>query len=434
MIKTWAFRFVSLCLACCAILGFEYILRLAKPDLVTSIERFRMNTEQNDARRFSVLKKQDPDLLWILKPYSSLSEREALNSHGFRGPDFSIEKPPDTYRILILGDSRSFGFGLMNYDDIYPARMQQYFNQTLSNTQVEILNLSVIGYSSYQGKILLEKYGKLLQPDLVIIWFGFNDLLYYFVSDQIAASQPHIQKTLSKFLNHIYIYQWLSQIWNKFLNPTIRNMEFEQPIIERVPPVNYEQNLFEMIHNIQKIGAQAFVLSTPVREAPPLVLNSLIRKTKTDSGKTLISSIIQYEIDGYWLMDKWEFPGTESELDVLLKNNPDIAVLHYFKALKLIEKGETEAAQSAFDESKKLDYTKRVVTVYNEIAQKVTNEANGDFVDLVSIFKEYRDYPLFLDDCHPNHNGHNLIASRILETITGIPSRQQDSYDMVSMD
>ncbi len=431
MIKTWVFRITSICLACCIILSIEFVLRIAKPDLARSIECFRMNTERNDARCFSAIKKQDPDLLWKLRPNSPLSENERLNSHGFRGPEFSIVKPPDTYRVLILGDSRSFGFGLVNYEDIYSARIQHYFDQTFGQGKTEILNLSVIGYSSYQGKVLLKKFGNILKPDMVIIWFGFNDLLYYFVSDQAAASQPQIQKCMYRFLNRSYLYQWLSQIWSKRLNPTSRNLEFDEPITERVPPDNYRQNLSEMILYIQQMGARALLLSTPVRDAPPLVLNSLIRKTPSDSGKLLISSVVQYDIDGYWLMDKLEFPGTEDELDRLMEKNPDMAILHYFKALKLLEKGEFDAAQSAFRVAEKLDYTRKVVAEYNEIAQKVADEKHVIFIDLASTFEKFSNYPLFLDDCHPNINGHNLIAARIIETLTGIPSRQQNSYAIV---
>lgn len=430
--KIWIHRCFGLVLSCLVILGFEGILRVTKPDLADPVERFRLNTQKTDARRFSALKIPDPDLLWVLKPSSSLSEHEKLNSHGFRGPDFSIAKPQDVYRIVILGDSRSFGFGLENIEEIYSRRMHHFFEQNYERGTVEILNLSVIGYSSYQGKKLFSRFGRLLEPNLVIIWFGFNDLLYYHISDHMAASQPAILKHLHGLLNRAYLFHWLSGFWKVYLNPSGKMVDMEQPITERVPKENYEQNLRDLVQDIQKIGARACILSTPVRRVPPLVLNSLIRKTACDSGRTRISLVTQYDIGGHWLMDKFEFPGTETELDMLLEKNPDIAVLHFYKALKLLEKGEADAAERAFSEADRLDQTRITVRFYNDIAQKVARETNAAFIDLVPIYDAYSHYPLFLDDCHPNSNGHNLITSRIIETITGIPSHSSDPPGAVS--
>src|SRR5271154_5995152 len=53
----------------------------------------------------------DPDVGWKLKPGASgwqASEGRALievNRDGFRGPEYSLAKPPDTLRIAVLGDS-----------------------------------------------------------------------------------------------------------------------------------------------------------------------------------------------------------------------------------------------------------------------------------------------------------------------------------------
>jgi lysophospholipase L1-like esterase len=431
-IKTWTYRFFGLVLACLILIGFECVLRIARPDLATPVERFRLNTQKTDARRFSALKIPDPDLLWVLKPSSSLSEHETLNSHGFRGPDFSTAKAPDVYRIVILGDSRSFGFGLENIEEIYSQRLQRFFDQSYERGTVEILNLSVIGYSSYQGKKLFTRIGRHLKPNLVVVWFGFNDLLYYHISDHMAAYRPAILKHVFCILNRAYLFHWLSGIWKVHLNPSGKMIDMEQPITERVPLENYEQNLREIVQDIHETGARACILSTPVRRAPPLVLNSLIRKTVSDTGRTRVSLVTQYDIDGHWLMNAHEFPGTEAELDMLLEKNPDIAILHHFKALKLLEKGENESAERSFSDAEKLDHTRMVVRRYNEIAQQVAREMNAAFIDLIPVYETYSHYPLFLDDCHPSSNGHNLIASRIVETITGIPSRSSDSSAAVS--
>ena len=59
----------------------------------------------------------DPALYWKLKPnqdcYTKIDHKPVhINSHGTRGPEFETRKPANTTRILSLGDSRTFGWGL----------------------------------------------------------------------------------------------------------------------------------------------------------------------------------------------------------------------------------------------------------------------------------------------------------------------------------
>ena len=61
----------------------------------------------------------DPSLYWKLKPnqncYTKIGHKPVhINSQGTRGPEFQIQKPPNTIRILSLGDSRTFGWGRRN--------------------------------------------------------------------------------------------------------------------------------------------------------------------------------------------------------------------------------------------------------------------------------------------------------------------------------
>ena len=60
-----------------------------------------------------------PDSLvyWTLRPnqtcYTKINHKPVrVNSHGTRGREFSVEKPPNTFRIVSLGDSKTFGWGL----------------------------------------------------------------------------------------------------------------------------------------------------------------------------------------------------------------------------------------------------------------------------------------------------------------------------------
>ena len=104
----------------------------------------------------------DEQLFWRLPP-----NQDGTNALGFRGRDWVIPKPPDVYRVMFLGDSVLRA---------YPGLVELILNADRSRTEfVETLNLSVEGYSSYQGRILTDRLGAVLEPDLVIVSFGWND-------------------------------------------------------------------------------------------------------------------------------------------------------------------------------------------------------------------------------------------------------------------
>src|SRR5881628_3218451 len=69
----------------------------------------------------------DAKLYWKLKPnqdcFTKIDHQPVhINSHGTRGPEFASKKPANTFRILSLGDSRTFGWGLAD-NETYSRRL-----------------------------------------------------------------------------------------------------------------------------------------------------------------------------------------------------------------------------------------------------------------------------------------------------------------------
>ena len=87
----------------------------------------------------------DPLVYWRLKPnqncYTKINHKPVhINAHGTRGSDFAVPKPPNTIRILSLGDSRTFGWGLSD-DETYSALLQKRLQKALGESRkVEVIN------------------------------------------------------------------------------------------------------------------------------------------------------------------------------------------------------------------------------------------------------------------------------------------------------
>ena len=84
-------------------------------------------------------------------------------------------KPNDVFRVVTLGDSLTFGFGI-DYENTWVSILASHLKANAPRgIRVEVINAGVISYDSALGKQLLEDRILALQPDLVLIGFGFND-------------------------------------------------------------------------------------------------------------------------------------------------------------------------------------------------------------------------------------------------------------------
>lgn len=94
-----------------------------------------------------------------------------LNQKGYVGRIYDNERDYDKTRILMLGDSIAFGFGV---------RPEETFSSILdlSEEQVEVINLAVQGYGTDQELIRFQEEGLYYKPDVVILNFCLgNDFM-----------------------------------------------------------------------------------------------------------------------------------------------------------------------------------------------------------------------------------------------------------------
>jgi lysophospholipase L1-like esterase len=141
--------------------------------------RLRPQPPWKDTVTFSDFKylEYDPVLAWRNQAnYSSADLR--INGAHFRGKEeVSVQKPPGVERVVCLGDSRTFGIwldsGRLRFDNAYPPMLETLLRS--HGSAVEVLNAGVVGYSSAHGLRQLMTRVLRLQPDIVVVAFGFND-------------------------------------------------------------------------------------------------------------------------------------------------------------------------------------------------------------------------------------------------------------------
>jgi lysophospholipase L1-like esterase len=104
-----------------------------------------------------------------------------LNSKRLRDREFSYVTQDNVFRVLVLGDSNTFGQGIKDHKDTYPKLLEKKLNNNNNNNNkeditYEIINAGVRGFGTKDELNYWNKEGIKYNPDLVIIAYFFDDL------------------------------------------------------------------------------------------------------------------------------------------------------------------------------------------------------------------------------------------------------------------
>ncbi|WP_447598974.1 SGNH/GDSL hydrolase family protein [Nitrospira sp. Nam80] len=113
----------------------------------------------------------------------------SLNELGFRDAEHTVHKPPDVQRVLIVGDSLAFGWGVTNTDDRFGEQLAAHLRkQTAANW--EVLNAS-LGDTNTLAHIQYLQTMQRYQPDVILLLYAFNDIDYVVpVTPREGPSEP----------------------------------------------------------------------------------------------------------------------------------------------------------------------------------------------------------------------------------------------------
>ena len=98
------------------------------------------------------------------------------NKHGYRDYEYSLEKPEGVFRVLVLGDSQTFGSGIKNLEETWVKKLEAKLQNESRNASIEVLSISGPGWNSDTHLYELFKNGFKFNPDLVILAYYHNDI------------------------------------------------------------------------------------------------------------------------------------------------------------------------------------------------------------------------------------------------------------------
>lgn len=350
---------------------------------------------------------------WERKPgYKGLAagghERE-FDAAGYVTADSTQVSDATKQKIVFIGDSNTFGYGVST---------RSSFVEVVEGLLpgVSAINLGVIGYTSYQGRVTFEQYAPLLKPDLVVVSFNYNDrraiLDPGWVDGEEEFQRMYVTRsnagaTVAGFLDASYLVRALRRV---MIIGGLMNDGGEKRIDAWRPRVSeeaYRRNLSQIAEEAKRLGIPVMFL---LLKDNPLESYHLKEGIKSLQGVA----------------------GTKSEamaiahLAVAVESTnmfTDLARLYLAKAYQAQGNGPkaVKALVSTFPfRSLQGGRPIRLDTAYNDIMRQVASTYGSELVDATIMQDEHPD--AYIDFCHFNEEGHHRVAELLASRISHLLS------------
>jgi lysophospholipase L1-like esterase len=155
---------------------------------------------------------------------------------GHRDREYSRTKPEGVFRVIGIGDSYSYGFGIPR-QKVFLKVAEQELNRR-AGRPVEVINFGVPGYNTAMEAAVLEELTPTWHPDLVVIQFSRNDWnLPNFIQT------PGNGLVARSFALHVVLSR-LARTWPAFIKHDVMGYRFDGPVfpvpgLEHVPIENH---------------------------------------------------------------------------------------------------------------------------------------------------------------------------------------------------
>lgn len=293
------------------------------------------------------------------------------NSLGFRGDEFSPKKQKGIYRIFCLGDSIAYGSSSNDNHDTFPYNLEKELLKKYKN--IEVINAGVPGWSSYECLIDLQLRLIDLEPDLIIIHLGINEVNARMVepsaykSDNSGSRLPLPIFYVDGVLNHLTLVRVLRTKFGK-----------------RRPP-------FTVFSGIVNVTPTSYVNDFQIQKMQDIYPKNMFKKNSA-------LSILEQNKPVYFERNIRSMiaVAAEYDCDVLLSS---------FAFSTLFEEEPRSASKEYVRGYREL----------NEVVKRIAKEKKTYFLDLCKLISQDREY--WSDGRHLSAKGEKLKAGYVADYI-----------------
>jgi len=365
---------------------------------------------------------QDSLFFWKLKPNLDINFQDVnvrTNSFGLRSRQFNSTEDKNNFRIICLGGSSTFGWGVSG-EDTYPFQLEKLLREKYDAKNIEVINAGIIGYTSHQGLLLLNNQILKFNPDVITVSYLVNDVdkhRFYRNSslpDKLVNSRNKLIVFLESCLEKSKFFKIIKKLIVHLKGSKVKfygNVTGTYSKNRRVSVLDYKNNLRKIIDIVQTNEIKILLIKMPIG-FPFKGEISVSAKKKSD--KYIVESLNYANSDNY---DR-----AIVELKKALEYNPYSSKAFYYLGTYCEIQKDFKKAEMYFQKAKEMEFFEcaKLSKIYNRAMQNIASNRNVALVDVVTPFEEDSE-SLFVnpthDFVHPNAKGHKIISKRIFDAL-----------------
>jgi lysophospholipase L1-like esterase len=323
----------------------------------------------------------------FLQGKTAKNDNLPVNSLGFRGEEIQENKPENTFRIVVLGGST-----VLNREVAYEKNavrlLEKKLRQKYPQKKIEVINAGQSGYTSEHSLIQYMFKIRDLQPDLLIMWHGINDM-------GVSCTYPG-QTYGSYKSDYSHAFGPLAKIVFDYFRP--------QPVIQ-IKLVSADFLLQAFRDNLYSDVTKHLFIKRLEQQAK----NYRENKNTIFTHEFPSLNAYQRNLDYFILLTK------EQNTPLILGNQPNIFIQN--PTIKETEKILSPRLVCIKDNKNySLESLHYGVTLFNNTTKKIAEENDVLFVDLDN--KVPKNLSHFVDSVHYTEKGNEVIAQELFKKIS----------------
>ena len=341
---------------------------------------------------------------------------------------FPKKKPENTYRIVCLGGSTTYGRPFWD-ETSFSGWLRAYLPAADSSRKWEVINGGGISYASYRILAVMEELA-MYSPDLFVIYLGHNEFLEQRTYGNLL-DQPELFKDLRASTYRLRTSTLLEQIGDRLLDRNAKKSivfgdEVKRIPIDSVGPEAYRRDeafrekvvthfmlsLNRMIDVAERHGAQVVLISpasnlrhfVPFKSEHSAGLDAASLDKWTTSYREAVRSL-----------EAGDPTASLTHLQECIAMDPGYAEAQYLLGLTLESLGRYSEARSAFVRAIEEDIVPlRAIKATTSAIEELARTHDIPFVDLQKILDAKTEYGITGDDFFHDHVHLTIEANRLL--------------------
>ncbi|MBW1801312.1 MAG: SGNH/GDSL hydrolase family protein [Deltaproteobacteria bacterium] len=303
---------------------------------------------------------------------NSSGDGYATNSSGFRDfREFSAKPPENEIRIFVTGGSTCYGNGAPRHELTIGALLEKSLRNRFPEKHIVVINAAFPGYCMTQERIMIENRILDYNPDLVLLFTGFNDLVYAYDGVDTLRMQDHFT-------------------WRGRIERTVRTADGQT-----IPPEPMSTNYFFKVRYL----LERFLWEQEVGERK----NHLWTYTekRTSLSRERFEEIIRRDLSIIGALSR------DKGYAVIVALQPI-----FLETKKNLSNHEKKVLHDIREREGWVDFLRVHIPKLRRIMNHTAMKYGMTYTCLTDIFDQV-EKPIFFDDCHFGDRGNRIVANRL---------------------